>query len=244
MGEGEDIASLAIGILVGLTLRVHRISMGMAQAYLIETEEGLLLVDAGSKGFEQRVLKLMHSLGRNDLCLIFISHAHLDHYGSAAALRRLTGATVAIHGLDARIMSLGETPLGSARGRGWLMKSLFPFLLRFFRLEPTPPDRLLEDGESLAGFGLNASIIHLPGHTPGSACLLVEDHLSFVGDLLSTNGRPHVQRYYAHDWSLISSSLARLQALQPEWIYPGHGSRPLDGQAFQKLAKDYLRSNA
>jgi len=243
MGEGKDIASLTIGVMGELTLRVHSISMGMAQAYLIETGDGLLLVDAGFKGFEQKVLELMHSLGRKDLRMIFISHAHLDHYGSAAALRRLTGATVAIHGLDAGTMSLGETPLGSVRGRGLLMKPLLPFLLRFVRLEPTPPDRLLEDGESLAGFGLEVRIIHLPGHTPGSACLLVEDRLSFVGDLLSTNGHPHVQRYYAHDWSSISSSLARLQALQPDWIYPGHGRRPLDGQSFQKLAIEYLRNN-
>ncbi len=224
-------------------MQVHCISMGMAQAYLIETEDGLLLVDAGSRGFENKVLRLMHSLGRNDLRLIFISHAHLDHYGSAAALRRLTGATIAVHGLDAKAMSVGETPLGLARGRGRLVKPLLLFFLRFRKLEPTPPDHLLGDGERLAGFGLDTRVVHLPGHTPGSACLLVEKQLAFVGDLVSTNGHPHVQRYYAQDWSLISSSLVRLQALQPEWIYPGHGNRPLDGRTFQKMATEYLRSN-
>jgi hydroxyacylglutathione hydrolase len=217
--------------------------MGMAQAYLIETEDGLLLVDTGSRGSEQKVLRLMHSLGRNDLRLIFISHAHLDHYGSASALRRLTGATIAIHSLDAEAMTLGETPLGLARGRGRLVKPLLPFFLRFVKLEPTPPNRLLEDGEWLAGFSLDTRIVHLPGHTPGSACLLVDGRLAFVGDLLSSTGRPHVQCYYAHDWSLISSNLSRLKAFQPEWIYPGHGNRPLDGQTFQKLATEYLRRN-
>ncbi len=217
--------------------------MGMAQAYLIETEAGLLLIDAGSKGYEQKVLKLMHSLGRNDLSLIFVSHAHLDHYGSAAALRRLTGATIAIHGLDGRTMGLGKTPLGVARGRGRLVKPLILSILRIAKLEPTPPDRLLEDGDRLDGFSLDTQIIHLPGHTFGSACLLVESRLAFVGDLVSTNGRPHVQRYFAQNWSLISTSLARLQVLQPEWIYPGHGNRPLDGQTFQNLATEYLRSS-
>ncbi len=225
-------------------MRVHSISMGMARAYLIESADGLFLVDAGVKGFEHRVLRLMRTMGRNDLRLIFISHAHLDHYGSAAAIRRVTGATVAIHGLDARAMSLGETPLGSVRGRGRIVKPMLPFLLRIIKVEATPPDRWLEDNEILEDYGLNARVIHLPGHTPGSACLLVEDRLAFVGDLVSTNGHPHVQRYYAHDWASIPSSLARLQFIQPDWIYPGHGSQPLNGETYQKLATEYLRSKA
>jgi glyoxylase-like metal-dependent hydrolase (beta-lactamase superfamily II) len=210
--------------------------MGLAQAYLIETERGLIMADAGSRGYEHKVVKLLQKLGRNDLRLIFISHAHLDHYGSAAALRRLTNAHIAIHYLDAKAMSMGETPIGSVRGRGCLVKPLIPIYLRIARLEPTQPDRLLVDDELLTDFGLEARIVHLPGHTPGSACLLVEDRLAFVGDLISTNRGPHVQRYYAHDWSLIPISLARLKALHPECIYPGHGNRPLDGNALQNLS--------
>ncbi len=216
-------------------VRIHSFSMGMAQVYLIEARLGLILVDAGSRGFERKVMKLMQDLKRDDLRLIFISHAHLDHYGSAAALRRLTNAQIAVHHSDAETMSLGKSPLGSVRGRGCLVKPLVPFFLRIACLEPTRPDRLLDDDESLSDLELDARVIHLPGHTLGSACLLVEDRLAFVGDLISTNGRPHVQRYYAHDWSLVPYSLARLQALHPESIYPGHGNQPLDGLTFQKL---------
>jgi glyoxylase-like metal-dependent hydrolase (beta-lactamase superfamily II) len=216
-------------------LQVHRLSLGFTCAYLLESEPGLYLVDAGSPGQESRVLGCMRSLGRDDLRLILITHSHLDHYGSAAALRRLTGARLAIHRADAPAMARGETPLGQPRGRGWLVYALQPLLARLLRPEPTRADLLLEDGADLRAWGLAATLIHTPGHTPGSACWLVEGRLAFAGDLLSTTGRPHVQRYYACDWAAIPVSLARLQRLQPQQIYPGHGRIILTGEEFQRL---------
>ena len=223
-----------------MSLRVHDISMRMARAYLIESDAGLVLVDAGLPGYEQSVLRRMRALGRDDLRLIFITHAHLDHYGSAAALRRITGAPIAIHSADGDAMARGATPIRSARGRGQLTQALLPLLDRCLRPEPTTPDLLLGDGDDLRACGLDASLLHTPGHTPGSSCLIVEGRLAFAGDLLSTMGRPHVQDIFADDWSLVPASLARLQALRPEWVYPGHGRRPLSREAFQYLASDQV----
>jgi glyoxylase-like metal-dependent hydrolase (beta-lactamase superfamily II) len=135
-------------------------------------------------------------------------------------------------------MARGETPIGAARGRGRWVRRLLPWLERILRPEPTPPDVLLEDGAALEPFGLAATVLHTPGHTPGSCCLVVAEAeagaLAFVGDLLSATGRPHVQRYFAHDWALIPDSLARLQAIRPAWVYPGH-SHPLSGEDLQRL---------
>ncbi len=222
-----------------LSLQVHNVPMGMACAYLIESGAGLVLVDAGSSGHEPGVLRRIRALGRDDLRLIFITHAHLDHYGSAAALRRLTGAPIAIHRADGDAMARGDTCLGSVRGRGRLVRALLPLFKPYLQPEPTLADFLLDDGENLRAYGLDAVVLHTPGHTPGSSCLLVEGRLAFVGDLLSTTGRPHVQRFFADDWSLIPNSLARLQALRPEWIYTGHGRRPLSGEALQRLTSSY-----
>ncbi len=220
-----------------MSLQIHNIPMGMAPAHLIESDAGLVLVDAGLPHYEHRVLRRMRTLGRDDLRLIFITHAHLDHYGSAAALRRLTGTPIAIHRADGDAMTRGETPIRSARGRGRLLLALLPLFEPVLRPEPTPPDLLLDDGSDprAYGFDLDAVVLHTPGHTPGSSCLILEGRLAFVGDLLSTTGRPSVQRFFADDWSLIPDSLARLQALRPEWVYTGHGRRPLRGDALQRL---------
>ena len=221
-----------------MSLQVHNIPMGMSRAYLIESDAGLVLVDAGLPRCERSVLRRMRALGRDDLQLIFITHAHLDHYGSAAALRRLTGAPIVIHRADGDAMARGETPIRSARGRGWLLLALLPLIESVLRPEPTLPDLLLDDGDDLRayGFDLDAVVLHTPGHTPGSSCLIVEGRFAFVGDLISTTCRSTAQRFFADDWSLIPDSLARLQALKPEWVYAGHGRRPLSGEALQRLS--------
>jgi glyoxylase-like metal-dependent hydrolase (beta-lactamase superfamily II) len=202
---------------------------------LLEAPQGLTLVDCGSSRQERWVLQAMQRLGRSDLRLIFITHAHLDHYGSAAALRRLTGAPVAVHRDDAGAMALAQTNVGQARSYGRLVWLILPLAELLLRPTPLEADLLLEDGDDLGIDGLLARVLHTPGHTPGSACLIVQDRLAFAGDLILTTFRPHVQQLYAQDWSLIPSSLARLQALRPEWIYPGHGQYPLRGDALQKL---------
>jgi hydroxyacylglutathione hydrolase len=218
-----------------MPLKIHSIPMGLARAYLIESAAGLVLVDAGVPGCVRRVLSRMRAIDRRDLKLIYITHAHFDHYGSAAALRRVTGAPVAVHRADGEAMARGETHIGSGRGRGRMIQMLWPLLERHLQVEPTSPDHLFEDGDGLQAFGLQAVVLHTPGHTPGSSCLLVEGRIAFSGDLVFNHGWPHVQRLYATDWSSISGSLARLQAAAPEWVYAGHGRRRLSGAALQKL---------
>lgn len=218
-----------------LTLQVHNLRLGLGRAYLVEFPQGLLLIDSGSPHQEGKVLQLMQQLGRNDLRLIFITHAHLDHYGSAAALRRITGAPVAIHRADAEAMANAQTPIGQARSFGRLVSGLLPYYEAFVGPEGVSADILLEDGDDLGIPGLEACVLHTPGHTPGSSSLLLQESAAFAGDLVLTTGRPHAQQLYAQDWALISRSLAQLKAAHPQWVYPGHGSYPLPEAGLQKL---------
>ena len=216
-------------------MEIYSIQAGFGVAHLLETEGGLYLVDAGSPKSEAKILNQMKRLGREDLKLIFLTHAHFDHFGCAAKLREMTGAPIAIHTLDAGFLARGETPLGTVRGRGKISQVFLPLAEMFYSPEPTQADVQFEDGYDFWELGLEAKAVHLPGHTPGSTGLLVEGKIAFVGDLLSTTGDPHAQRYYATDWSQIVTSLDRLKALRPEWVYTGHGIHPLSGQALQDV---------
>jgi hydroxyacylglutathione hydrolase len=216
-------------------LRIHSLTLGMAQAYLIESSEGLVLLDAGSPGHEQKVINKMGELERSDLRLIFITHAHLDHYGSAAALRRLTGAPIAIHGADSEAMANGETHLGRARGRGRLLPPVFSLVQRFIKTEPTSPDIVISDGDSIEKYGLAARLLHTPGHTVGSSSLIVGEKIAFVGDLMTNRDRPRLQRLYAQDWSGLAESLDRLKKLDPSLVYPGHGKKPISNMELHSL---------
>ncbi|NIS82801.1 MAG: MBL fold metallo-hydrolase [Anaerolineales bacterium] len=214
---------------------IHTLPLGFTQAYLLEFDAGMILVDAGVPGSKNRILAKMAAINREDLRLILITHAHYDHYGSAAALRRLTGAPVAIHLYDRDAMARGETSLGAIRGRGRIVRPFLPVLNRLVPVEPTKADVILEDGDSLEEFGINAFVLHTPGHTMGSISLIVEGRYAFVGDLISTNGKPHPQCLFAHDWSLVADSLTRLKLLEPDWVFAGHGNKPLDREGLLAL---------
>jgi hydroxyacylglutathione hydrolase len=221
-----------------MTLRVHPITVPTSSVYLLENEKGLVLVDAGPPHVEKTILKYLESFGHKDLKLIFITHAHFDHYGSAAALKRATGAIIAIHALDAPAMAKASSPLGQPRGRGKLAGTLMPLFQQWMPTEPVQADILMEDGDDLNEYGLDAYLLHTPGHTPGSSCLIVENRLAFVGDLISANGHPHVQAYFADDWAQIPGSLERLQKIHPQLVYAGHGTSPFNDETLQSLSAE------
>ena len=87
----------------------------------------------------------------------------------------------------------------------------------------------------MGDYGLEARVIHTPGHTFGSSCLIVEERIGFVGDMLCTTGWPHLQCLYAEDWSLLRQSYIRLQGVELEMVYTGHGRRSVSGKALQYL---------
>jgi glyoxylase-like metal-dependent hydrolase (beta-lactamase superfamily II) len=81
-------------------------------------------------------------------------------------------------------------------------------------------------------------VIPVPGHTPGSACLLWQDRVLFTGDHLAWSRR--LGELYAFrdacwmDWSVQVASMKRLAAYDFEWVLPGHGRRA-------HYAKDEMR---
>jgi len=216
-------------------ITVHAILAGIGWAYLVETPNGVILIDTGSRGQERCILNVLNGLNHNDLRLILITHAHLDHYGSAAAVRRATGAPVAAHSGDASSMSKGETDLGDVRGWGKFVEFTMPLVQRFLRPEPTAVDIVIEEGWRLDEFGLDAFVAHTPGHTPGSVSVILDGGLIFAGDLVSARGWPHAQWFYATDWSKIPSSIERLKTHHPAWVFTGHSRRPIGGSAFRNI---------
>ncbi len=221
-----------------MKLQVHLIKLRMSNAYVVELPSALVLIDAGSPGDAQKLLSRLKAFRGKPLRLIYITHAHLDHYGAAASIQRATNAPVAIHAEDAGTMAKGETHLGQVRGRGRITAALMPIVRSLFPVEPVTADPVIQDGQDLGDFGLPGQVLHTPGHTPGSTSLIVDGRLAFIGDLISTSGKPHTQRLYAHNWSEIEKSLERLKALDLEWLFPGHGRRPLSGEEFASLVSD------
>ena len=187
----------------------------VANAYIVETDEGLALVDTGMPGNARRVRAELARMGRQstDLRWIVLTHCDIDHVGSVAALRRLTGAAVAIHGLDAPVLAGGRPQKG-----GLAMAAIY----RLLRFRPLEPDRRLQDGDRIAGL----EVVHVPGHTAGSIALR-RDGVVFSGDALlgdrDGRARPPDPRL-ALDRIQAAASAARIQSMEARLLLPGHGA--------------------
>jgi len=91
-------------------------------------------------------------------------------------------------------------------------------------LEKFQPDIFLQDGQSLQEYGLNAKIIHVPGHTKGSIVILTDEGDLFAGDTLvnTKNKKPETATIIENPIEL-KASLEKLQTLGAKKVYPGHG---------------------
>jgi len=153
---------------------VHIVPMGMANAYLIEGDDGLTLIDAGYPGKEAAVFGAIRGLGRSPVELkhLILTHGHPDHIGSAAAIVRETGARTYMHPLDIPIAGSGGPfrPLIAAPG---LLRRVLCRLLYHpdKRIEPLAIDQALTAGEILPIAG-GIEVIHAPGHCAGQVALL------------------------------------------------------------------------
>jgi glyoxylase-like metal-dependent hydrolase (beta-lactamase superfamily II) len=110
---------------------VHVVPMGKANAFLIEGDDGLTLIDAGYPGKEAAVFGAIRGLGRSpdQLKHLIFTHGHPDHIGSAAAIVRETGARTYMHPLDIPMAESGGPfrPMRAAPGllRRVMCKLLF-----------------------------------------------------------------------------------------------------------------------
>jgi len=112
-----------------------------------------LVIDPGDE-----VTRILELLGRHKLTVkaIVSTHAHIDHVGGLAKLRQYTGAPVLMHRDD--------LPLYHAMDQ----QAAF---LGMATPELTSVDQLLKEGDTLHWGVFQASVVHTPGHTPGSVCL-------------------------------------------------------------------------
>ncbi|MFQ5860007.1 MAG: MBL fold metallo-hydrolase [Dehalococcoidia bacterium] len=97
-------------------------------------------------------------------------------------------------------------------------------------LLPSPPDFLLQDGDTLQVGPVPLTVLHTPGHTPGSVCLLAGRYL-FTGDTLFPGG-PGKSRSPLAFQELVESIVTKLLPLPKDTVvYPGHGPDTTIGQA-------------
>lgn len=195
-------------------LKVHAMALGAYQTncYIIHDENSktCYVIDPGYDA--DTILDKLESLGLS-LEAILLTHGHFDHVGAVKELAAETQCEVYIHPDD-----LTMPPMMTA---GALYYT-----------------RTYTEGTRLKLAGLDIAVLHTPGHTPGSVCLLCDTTI-LSGDTLfrGSCGRTDLP---GGDWATINKSLNRLAALEGNfWILPGHG--PSSTLRDEKKYNPYMR---
>ncbi len=193
-------------------------------AYVVETDDGLILVDAGLAGDHQLLLEQLQHLHLevHDLKLILLTHAHGDHYLGAQELRQLTGAKIYAGRDDSSVI----------RDAGPREAVFSTFPMDHVHIHPTDVDAELAGGELIELGDARIRAIATPGHTPGSMCYLLERgglRALFSGDTIMTitgdlgTYSTYLPPRYRGDARAYLTSLRALQQLPaPDLLLPGH----------------------
>ncbi len=179
-------------------LKVHALALGAYQTncYILHEAQSktCCVIDPGYDA--DAILDKLDSLGLT-LEAILLTHGHFDHVGAVRELAAETQCAVYLHPQE-----LSMPPMMTAG--------------------PLYYTKTYAEGDILHLAGLDLTVLHTPGHTPGSVCLLVDTTI-LSGDTLfeGSCGRTDLP---GGNWATIQTSLGRLAALEGNfWILPGHG---------------------
>lgn len=140
------------------------------------------------------------------LKLIVSTHRHWDHIGDNAAVSDATGAEIAAHILDRHGLENPQPVMAP------------------FPIPPSIPAIDLAEGSMIRFGDITLEVLHTPGHTEGSVCLLVSsERLLFTGDTLFAGGWGRTDLPGGSEDAIVES-LARLSAMEDDLrVLPGHG---------------------
>lgn len=135
---------------------------------------------------------IVSNLKGTHLKYMLLTHSHIDHIAGLEAIRKLVDAPLAVHPADNR--------------------KEFPF----------PPEILLQDGDVIGIGKVNIEVLHTPGHTSGSLCFKIGEHL-LSGDTLFAGGPGRTAS--PSDFSQIVESITEKIFVLSDGmeVYPGHG---------------------
>jgi len=197
--------------------------LGSVNCYLIETEAGYVLIDTGCSNRRANLERELETAGckLGELNLVVLTHGDFDHAGNAAYLREKFHTRIAMHCDDAGMVERGNMFWNRKKSKV-VIRTMVPVLFRFGKSERFKPDVCVGDGDDLSEYGLDAKVVHIPGHSKGSIGVMTASADLFCGDLLIDGDKPGLNSI-VDDLAAATASTERLKGLGIATVYPGHG---------------------
>jgi glyoxylase-like metal-dependent hydrolase (beta-lactamase superfamily II) len=192
---------------------------------------GDVLIDAGRRWDRRRVFSQIE--GR-ELSMLALTHVHPDHQGVAKDVCEAREIPLACHADDVDAME-GRRPLQEAHRNHPVNREI----RAFWEGPPHRVDRVLEEGDEVAGF----RVVHAPGHARGAVIFFRDsDGVAICGDVIrnmsyatALPGPKEPPVIFTMDPAENRRSIRTLAELGPKLILPGHGPAVTDIAAFERF---------
>lgn len=174
-----------------------------------------ILIDTGYASHQEKTIELILEAGVNpaEVARIILTHTHSDHVGAVKAIHELSGCRVALHPISRHYIETAN------RWATWW--HYYDHQAEFF-----PTHESIEEGQILKLGETEWEVYHLPGHASGQLCffqprerILLSADALWDGDVGAMT--PRIEGLDCVFRAL--DSLARIAALEPRIVYPGHG---------------------
>jgi len=199
-----------------MTIRTVVVGALETNCYLVSCPETGQTVVIDPADEAERILRVLRA-HRLTPAVVVNTHGHADHIGANDAF----GAPVAIHRRDADCLCQPQRNLSWMSGASLVCRA---------------PQRLLEEGDTIEAGAVRLAVIHTPGHTPGSICLLSAGVL-FSGDTLFADGVGRTDLPGGDEAALRRSLREKVLVLPDSTrVLPGHGPETTIGAEKDRLA--------
>ncbi len=208
-------------------MKIIHLKLSFSNAYLV-TGGKTVVVDTGMPGEETKILRAAEKAGikQKDISLMLHTHGHVDHAGSTTALVKMLNIPTAVHRADQGMMRAGK--MNTLKPLRLESRMILPVVNKPF--PPVAPGLLVDESFDLGEYGIEARILHTPGHTPGSISLILPDGTAIVGDVMMGGymggnlfgSRPNYH-YFADDLNAVHKSICALFDAGVKTFYVGHG---------------------
>ena len=201
--------------------------------FLISVEAGFILIDTGFTKSRAILEDRLKSAGckPGNLRLIIVTHGDFDHIGNCRYLRDAFKAPIAMHENDLGMAQRGDM-FWNRKKQNAVMKTIAKMIFKLSPSDQFSPDIILKEGDNFLTYGLDATVLEIPGHTSGSIGIRTSKGNLFCGDMFSNLRKP-VLNSTMDDLQTAKASLEKLAAFQIFTVYPGHGT-PFDMDDLQR----------
>ena len=132
------------------------------------------------------------------------------------------GTKIAMHYDDSGGMVERGDMFWNRKNPNILIKIIFGLFFGLSKSDRFKPDFYIKDGYDFTGYGFDAKVLHLPGHSKGSIGILTTDDNLFCGDLFINMNQP-TPTSLVDDSEKLNVSIEKLKGLKINTVYPGHG---------------------